>query len=71
MDLSCFWAKKSDRDGTPKWLPLLEHLKDTAYVMDRLWEIWLDDSQRAMIVKTLSSIDEGKKLAKFLAYAHD
>lgn len=71
MNLSCFWAKKSDRDGTPKWLPLIEHLKDTAYVIDRLWEIWLDDSQRTMIVKTLSSMDEGKKLAKFLAYAHD
>lgn len=71
MNLSCFWAKKSDRGGTPKWLPLIEHLKDTAYVIDRLWEIWLDDSQRAMIVKTLSSMDEGKKLAKFLAYSHD
>lgn len=28
-----FWAKKSDRDGTLKWLSVVDHLQDTAGIM--------------------------------------
>lgn len=67
-----FWAKKSDRDGTLKWLPLTQHLKDTALVIDRLWERWLDEGQKDTISKSFPNGEEdGKKLAKFLAYTHD
>lgn len=66
-----FWAKKSDRDGTLKWLSVVDHLQDTAGIKGRLWELWLDESQKKMIVENLMSEEEGKKIALFLAYVHD
>lgn len=66
-----FWAKKSDRDGTLKWLSVIDHLQDTAGIIGRLWELWLDDSQKKMITENLISEEDGKKLATFIAYVHD
>lgn len=46
-----FWAKKSSKDGVLKWLPLSQHLDDTTFIIGRLWENWLDDSQRFIVKK--------------------
>ncbi|MDO5027508.1 MAG: CRISPR-associated helicase Cas3' [Tissierellia bacterium] len=67
-----FWAKKSYVNGQYFWLPLMEHLKDTRFVMGRLWELWLDEGQRRMIEEALSGENNsGKDLAMFLATVHD
>lgn len=71
MIIDYFWAKKSSKDGVLKWLPLSQHLDDTTFIIGRLWENWLDDSQRFTVEKTLEDPDDGKRLAMFLAYTHD
>lgn len=47
-----FWAKKSESStGLYKWLPLTQHLLDTEYVMINLWERWLSDNQKKLLIK--------------------
>lgn len=67
------WAKKNDRDGVFRWLPLKQHLIDTAQVMQLLWEHWLSDHQRGVIINSLSdpSEDTAKNLVGFLGSVHD
>lgn len=67
-----FWAKKNTKDGIIKWLPLRRHLLDVAFIIDRLWEAWLDEGQRKIIQKSLREGDiNPKKLIRFIALTHD
>ncbi|MDO5028612.1 MAG: CRISPR-associated helicase Cas3' [Bacillota bacterium] len=67
-----FWAKKAYANGQYYWLPLLDHLSDTRFIMGRLWELWLDQGQRQLIENALSGGNtSGKDLAMFLATVHD
>lgn len=73
-----FWAKKEERDGLFKWLPLRQHLEDTRNVICGLWEHYLSLGQKNFIIDSLSfnSIDIsgeeiGKNLSIFLALTHD
>ncbi|XJS11044.1 CRISPR-associated helicase Cas3' [Aerococcaceae bacterium WGS1372] len=67
------WAKKKEVNGQFLWLPLKQHLEDTRLVIDRLWEQWLNTSQKRLIVESLSIQNEtvAKNLALFLAATHD
>lgn len=67
------WAKKSDKGGVFRWLPLKQHLVDVCEVMCLLWEHWLSDQQRRQIINSLSQPDEehAKKLVGFLGAVHD
>lgn len=75
MDLvyQVFWAKKSDRTGIYKWLPLYQHLEDTRQVAGFLWEHWLSHGQREWIRKLFpdQSDEKSKELVQFLASVHD
>lgn len=70
---SCFWAKKSDDGSLFKWLQLEQHLIDTMNVIGLLWEHWLSDSQRKLLINSAIPIDEEgtKNLIKFIGGSHD
>lgn len=74
LEVNAFlWAKKKEVNGRFYWLPLKQHLEDTRRIIDRLWEHWLDPSQRHLIIDSLSIPDASvaKNLALFLAATHD
>lgn len=65
-----FWAKKEEKDGLFKWLPLRQHLEDTKNVICGLWEHYLSLGQKKFIIDSLSfnSIDiSGEEIAKNLS----
>lgn len=67
-----YWAKKKDNDGLYQWLPLVAHLKDTADVAGLLWEHWLSEGQRRLIIQSMDTDDiTAKKLVRFLGAIHD
>lgn len=86
-ELMCIWAKKRETKGQFFWLPLKQHLEDTANIIELLWNRWLSEGQRNFIsagITTSSQIsfDEAerqqknnaktaKNLAIFLAAIHD
>lgn len=70
---SYLWAKKSEKFGRYWWLPLRQHLEDARRVSGRLWELWLNDGQRRLVIDSLSEPSEetAKQLVEFLAAVHD
>lgn len=65
-----FWAKKEEKGGLFKWLPLRQHLEDTKNVISGLWEHYLSLGQKNFIINFLSfnSIDSsGEEIAKSLS----
>lgn len=72
-----FWAKKDDSAGSFKWLPLYQHLTDTAMVAGLLWEHWLSNHQKKLISGVflgkypLNFEERGKNLVMFLTQIHD
>lgn len=67
------WAKKKEIDKQFFWLPLTQHLIDTAEVIALLWEHWLGEGQKDLIKKSMndSSEDLAKRTAIFLGAIHD
>lgn len=64
------WAKKRADDGTALWLPLIAHLTDTKNVINWLFNQWLSEHQRQLLITSFS--DEGtQKLVKALGFFHD
>lgn len=67
------WAKKIEKNGRYLWLPLRQHLIDTFLVSGRLWELWLSDSQKKIILNSMDEPNEdtAKQLIEFLGAVHD
>lgn len=53
--LMCIWAKKRETNGQFFWLPLKQHLEDTANVIEHLWCRWLSEGQRNFISAGITS----------------
>lgn len=86
-DALALWGKKSNRDGDPRWLPLVAHLVDTKNVGYWLYTHWLSDGDRNFLTQRIASEmvkaglspvkaqeqaeREMGKLIKFLCYIHD
>lgn len=86
-ELMCIWAKKRETKGQFFWLPLKQHLEDTANVIEHLWGRWLSEGQRNFISAGITSSSQisfdgeeqqqknnaktAKNLAIFLAAVHD
>lgn len=70
---SCFWAKKEEKKGVLYWLSLYQHLEDTKEIAGLLWEHWLGEGQRKIIIDSLDekTRDRAKDLVLFLAAIHD
>lgn len=61
-------AAKASKENDNLWLPLLDHLKDTAGVIEYLASRWLPGS---VYDEMEISRKEGIRLAKLLALLHD
>ena len=64
------WAKKG-KPGVMTWLPLYQHMADSAGVVRYLWNNWLPKGLQHLIESGLSAPDEAEQLLVFLAAAHD
>lgn len=65
------WAK-SRRDDETSWLPLTQHLMDTAAVADQLWTNWLPEAVRRTIVEAVGGCEVSARiLVRWLAALHD
>lgn len=70
------WAKKQDKSGQYEWLPLTQHLDDTLCIAGLLWEHWLADGQKQLVLDLFSAEDrdreeKAKGLVQFIAAVHD
>jgi len=67
------WAKsRMDQHGrVTEWLPLHEHLADSADAAELLWDRWLGDQRRAVIASGVGGVQDARRLAIFLAGVHD
>lgn len=67
------WAKSAPYSGeVESWLPLWQHLDDTADVAGRLWDEWLAPVTRNLIAGGLpGGLDDGRRLVRWLAGSHD
>lgn len=71
--VAAVWAKSDPYIGTvERWLPLWQHLDDTADVAGLLWDHWLAPSARQLISSCLPGAeDDARRLLVWLAGAHD
>lgn len=67
------WAKSSPRDAPPEWwLPLWQHLDDTADIAGLLWDGWVPPAVRRLIGDALPEGEaDGRRLLCWLAGVHD
>lgn len=67
-----FWAKKSDVHGF-QWLSLHQHLLDTKNVIGALFNQWLNEGQRQLLVHAMGDIseDEALRTIQFIGATHD
>lgn len=65
------WAKKVEKDGGLYWLPLAQHLNDTAAVIGLLWEHWLSRGQRNLVISIVGDEERAKNVTQLLGYLHD
>jgi len=68
------WAK-SDADlvtgEVVGWLPLHQHLTDTAAVAALIWDHWLPPAVASLIAESVGSLEQARSLAIWLSSAHD
>ncbi|NUW33847.1 CRISPR-associated helicase Cas3' [Nonomuraea sp. SMC257] len=64
------WAKHDA--ATDGWLPLWRHLPDSGAVAGLLWDRWLPSQVQRVIAEALpGGLDDGRRLAIWLAITHD
>lgn len=68
-----FWAKKKESNGVYKWLPLKQHLIDVMEVSGQLWNHWLSEGQKELVISALDqpSEDLANQLVRFIGATHD
>lgn len=73
--LSFLWAKKKEQSGQFFWLPLVVHLRDTIRVMDFIWQHWMSEGEKEILIRAFSTNEDAEsvapRLACFLAGIHD
>ena len=70
------WAKKNRVDSNPMWLPLLVHLEDTANVCGLLYNHWLSQGVKDLLMDSVITDFDDKdelllNLCRFLGWTHD
>jgi len=65
------WAKSDYKDGA-EWMPLYQHITDTAAVAEHLWDQFLPQATKQVLISALDG-DSGlaRKTVIWLAAAHD
>ncbi|MFT3797936.1 CRISPR-associated helicase Cas3' [Microbacterium sp.] len=69
------WAKTRTGPGPDfalqGWLPLVQHLADTAAVAALLWEEWVPESLKSMLTDAVGTRSAARDLVVWLAGTHD
>ena len=68
------WAKSDADPATGEirgWLPVYQHLADTATVAGLLWDGWLSPSVKQLIAEGVDTAENARDLAVWLAGLHD
>lgn len=70
------WAKKNRVESKPMWLPLLVHLEDTANVCGLLYNHWLSQGVKDLLMDSVVTDFDDKdelllNLCRFLGWTHD
>lgn len=70
------WAKKNRVDNQPMWLPLMVHLDDTSKICGLLYDRWLSQGVKDLLMDSVLSDVEDKDellidLCRFLGATHD
>lgn len=70
------WAKKNRVDNQPMWLPLMVHLDDTSKICGLLYDRWLSQGVKDLLMDSIISDAEDKdelliNLCSFLGFVHD
>lgn len=64
------WGKH-DR-ATEGWLPLRQHMADSAAVAGKLWDEWLPRNVKVLVAESLpGGLEDGRRLTVWLAAVHD
>ena len=69
--MESLWAKKVEKNGGLYWLPLVQHLNDTAEIIGLLWEHWLSQGQRNLVISFVGDENKAKNVTQLLGYLHD
>lgn len=69
-DVKALWGKKKVDNGQQMWLPLIAHMIDTKNVIGWLYNHWLSEGQRKLLLVD-NSEEETQNLIEFLGYIHD
>lgn len=70
QQIKALWGKKRTEDGQQLWLPLLTHLEDAELTINWLFNHWLSDSQKRLLMTNLNE-ESLQKLVKFIGFSHD
>ncbi|MDR0417111.1 MAG: CRISPR-associated endonuclease Cas3'', partial [Propionibacteriaceae bacterium] len=65
------WAKTDQADPHGGWLPLYQHMADSAETVRLLWRYWLAESTRHEVIAHAGSSEAAEALAVWLAAVHD
>lgn len=65
------WAKKRSDENGQFWLPLLIHLKDTKNVINFLYNHWISEGQKEILISDFDSEEDLQKFIKFIGFVHD
>ena len=70
------WAKKNRVDNQPRWLPLMAHLDETSKICGFLYDRWLSQGIKDLLMDSVVSDVEDKdelliNLCRFLGCVHD
>lgn len=65
------WAKSSSRDDSGAWLPLYQHMRDSADVAGYLWDAWLPGNVQQSIADVVGGHASARTLVAWLAGIHD
>lgn len=70
------WAKKNRLDNQPMWLPLMVHLDDTSKICGLLYDRWLSQGVKDLLMDSVvSDVDDKDELllnlCRFLGFVHD
>lgn len=68
--VASLWAKKTVVDGDERWLPLFAHLIDTKNTINWLYNHWLSDHQKELLLIN-GDEERTQNLVKFLGFIHD
>ncbi len=78
IEILRWFPGKSSKNSDGSWLPLLQHLRDTSGIAEKLWDEWVPGSVKDCIAsgssldkKSSFAFEEMGRLCKFLAFSHD